>query len=121
MSLHLLGTIDLPPHTKGGGFDHAAIHAATARLDVAHTANDALDVIDGVHNRYLHSIPNLTSVAGALVSDHHNLVFTSNRGENTVGIFSPENEAKLVKAQEELRAVLSVRQEAIAVMAGLLQ
>ena len=32
-----------------------------------------------------------------------------------------ENEAKLVKAQEELRAVLSVRQEAIAVLAGLLQ
>ena len=32
-----------------------------------------------------------------------------------------ENEVKLAKAQEELRAVLSVRQEAIAVLAGLLQ
>ena len=31
-----------------------------------------------------------------------------------------ENEAKLAKAQEELRAVLSVRQEAFAVVAGLL-
>ena len=31
-----------------------------------------------------------------------------------------DNEAKLAKAQEELRAVLSVRQEAIAVVAGLL-
>jgi hypothetical protein len=31
-----------------------------------------------------------------------------------------QNEAKLTKAQEELRAVLSVRQEAIAVMFGLL-
>lgn len=31
-----------------------------------------------------------------------------------------ENEMKLAKAQEELRAVLSVRQEAVAVMAGLL-
>ncbi len=31
-----------------------------------------------------------------------------------------DNEAKLAKAQEELRAVLSVRQEAIAVLAGLL-
>ena len=30
------------------------------------------------------------------------------------------NEEKLVKAQEELRAILSVRQEAVAVMAGLL-
>jgi hypothetical protein len=31
-----------------------------------------------------------------------------------------ENEAKLAKAQEELRAVLSVRQEAVAVVFGLL-
>ncbi|MBI5693582.1 MAG: hypothetical protein HZC55_26190 [Verrucomicrobia bacterium] len=31
-----------------------------------------------------------------------------------------DNEAKLTKAQEELRAVLSVRQEAVAVMFGLL-
>ena len=31
-----------------------------------------------------------------------------------------ENEAKLTKAQEDLRALLSVRQEAVAVMAGLL-
>ena len=31
-----------------------------------------------------------------------------------------ENEAKLAKAQEDLRAVLTVRQEAIAVMYGLL-
>jgi hypothetical protein len=31
-----------------------------------------------------------------------------------------DNEVKLAKAQEELRAVLTVRQEAIAVMAGLL-
>jgi hypothetical protein len=31
-----------------------------------------------------------------------------------------QNEAKVAKAQEELRAVLSVRQEAVAVMFGLL-
>ena len=31
-----------------------------------------------------------------------------------------QNETKLTKAQEELRAVLSVRQEAVAVAAGLL-
>jgi hypothetical protein len=31
-----------------------------------------------------------------------------------------QNEAKLTKAQEDLRAVLSLRQEAIAVMFGLL-
>jgi DNA-binding beta-propeller fold protein YncE len=97
MSLELLGHVDLPGNLKPGGFDHAAVHCASSRLYVAHTANDALDVIDCVHDRYLHSIPNLSAVAGALVSDEKHLVFTSNRGENTVGIFAPDNEEDLAK------------------------
>src|SRR6266478_4854556 len=97
MSLRLLGHIELPGNLKPGGFDHAAVHCGSGRLYVAHTANDALDVIDCVEDRYLHSIPNLTGVAGALVSDEQNLVFTSNRGENTVGIFALDNEAGLAK------------------------
>jgi DNA-binding beta-propeller fold protein YncE len=103
MSLELLGHIELPGNLNPGGFDHAALHCASGRLFVAHTANDALDVIDCVHDRYLHSIPNLTGVAGALVSDEQNLVFTSNRGENTVGIFAPDNEAALEKVGVGIR------------------
>jgi DNA-binding beta-propeller fold protein YncE len=97
MSLQLLGHIELPGNLKSGGFDHAAVHGGLGRLYVAHTANDALDVIDCVEDRYLHSIANLTGVAGALVSDEQKLVFTSNRGENTIGIFGPDNEAGLAK------------------------
>jgi DNA-binding beta-propeller fold protein YncE len=97
MTLKHLGYIELPANAKPGGFDHAAIHRASARLYVAHTTNDALDVIDCASDRYLYSIPNLTGVAGALVSDDRQLVFTSNRGEDTVGIFSPDDEAGLVK------------------------
>jgi DNA-binding beta-propeller fold protein YncE len=97
MALTHCADIDLPAHVKPGGFDHAAIHRACRRLYVAHTANDAMDVIDCATDRYLHSIPNLTGVAGALVSDEQNIVFTSNRGENTVGMFSPDAEAALVK------------------------
>jgi len=89
--------IDLPTHRTPGGFDHAAVHRASARLYVAHTANDALEVIDCATDCYLHALPNLTGVAGALVSDESNMVFTSNRGEHTVGIFAPEAEAGLVK------------------------
>jgi DNA-binding beta-propeller fold protein YncE len=95
MSLELMGYIELPGNIKPGGFDHAAVHCGSGRLYVAHTANDCLDVIDCVHDRYLHSIGNLTGVAGALVSDEQNLVFTSNRGENTVGIFAADNQAGL--------------------------
>jgi hypothetical protein len=45
MALRLLGCIDLP-NRSNGGFDHADIHLQTARLCVADTANDAVDVID---------------------------------------------------------------------------
>jgi DNA-binding beta-propeller fold protein YncE len=97
MSLQLLRHTELPGNLKPGGFDHASVHCGSGRIYVAHTANDALEVIDCVEDRYLHSIENLTGVAGALVSDEQNLVFTSNRGENTVGIFAPDNEADLAK------------------------
>src|SRR5262249_11386689 len=103
MNLELLGYVELPANVKPGGFDHAAVHRASARLYVAHTANDALDVIDCVDDRYSHSIQNLTGVAGALVSDEENLVFTSNRGENTVGIFAPDDEAGLAKVDVGIR------------------
>lgn len=92
-ALHFLGYIALPPHVRTGGFDHAAVHNAASLLYVAHTANDALDVVDCQRDVYVRSIPDLTGVAGALVSEEHQLVFTSNRGENTVGILSPGRES----------------------------
>ena len=103
MSLQFLHFIELPEHANPGGFDHAAIHRASGRLYVAHTINNALDVIDCNSDQYLYSIPNLTGVAGALVSDKRNLVFTSNRGENTVGIFSPEVQENVVKVSVGVR------------------
>lgn len=89
MPLHLTGYIALPAHRGSGGFDHAAVHAATGHVYVAHTANDAVDVLDPASGRHLHSIPDLAAVAGALVSDESQLVLTSNRGENTIGVFAP--------------------------------
>src|SRR6266498_2459579 len=103
MSLKLKGYVNLPAHEQADGFDHAAVHRASNQLYVAHTANDALDVIDCASDHYLHSIPNLTGVAGALVSDEHDLVFTSNRGEDTVSIFSPDAEDKAVKVKVGIR------------------
>jgi DNA-binding beta-propeller fold protein YncE len=87
MALRSLGFVDLPPNAKAGGFDHAAVHEPTGRIYVAHTANDAVDVIDIAARRYERSIPDLPAVAGALVAEP-DLVFTSNRGENTVGLFT---------------------------------
>src|SRR5512141_1180077 len=103
MSLKLQGYLDLPAHIKPGGFDHAAVHRASARLYVAHTSNDAIDVIDCASDQYLFSIPNLIGVAGALVSEERNLVFTSNRGEDTIGIFTTAEEQNIAKIKVGVR------------------
>jgi DNA-binding beta-propeller fold protein YncE len=89
MRLRLLSHIELPPNRSKGGFDHADVHQGTDRLYVAHTSNDAVDVIDTARDRHVESIPGFTAVAGALVSEARGLVFTSNRGENTVSVFAP--------------------------------
>jgi DNA-binding beta-propeller fold protein YncE len=99
MALEHVGYVDLPPHTASGGFDHAAVHGPRGLLYVAHTANDAVDVIDCASLTYLRSIPHLPRVAGALVSEAHDLVFTSNRGEDTVGIFSPSRETTVASVK----------------------
>ena len=97
MTLHFVGHIELPPHRGLGGFDHADIHSPTDRLYVAHTGNDAIDVIDCARDRYLESIPGLPAVAGALVSEARNLVFSTNRGEDTVSVFAPRDEQNAFK------------------------
>jgi DNA-binding beta-propeller fold protein YncE len=103
MSLEPVGEIELPAHHKPGGFDHAAVHGRQGWLYVAHTANNAIDVIDCASNTYRGSIAGLDAVAGALVCEEQDLVFTSNRGENTVGMFPVEQEAALVKVKVGLR------------------
>jgi len=69
VALRHRGFVDLPDHAKPGGFDHAAVHQPTGRIYVAHTANDAIDVIDVETQKYVASIPDLSAVAGALVAD----------------------------------------------------
>jgi DNA-binding beta-propeller fold protein YncE len=97
------GYVGLPVHDAKGGFDHAAVHAGSGHVYVAHTCNDAVDVFDPATKTYLYSVPNLTAVAGALVSDDSQLVFTSNRGENTIGVFGPGPDPKVTKIAVGMR------------------
>lgn len=97
MALEQVGEVALPAHDGPGGFDHAAMHGPRRQLYVAHTPNNNLDVIDCATGKYLRSIPSLEGIAGALVSEEHDLVFTSNRGENTVGVFAAGHEDALTK------------------------
>lgn len=103
MPLQHLGFVELPPHSHAGGFDHAAVHEPTGRIYVAHTANDALDVIDSTQTKYLGSIGKLPAVAGALVVRTPELVLTSNRGENTIAIIDPETNAVVEKIAVGIR------------------
>jgi hypothetical protein len=97
MGLKHLGFIELPENMGQGGFDHAAVDRGRGLLYVAHTANDAVDVIDIRSQSYLRFVTGLRGVAGALVDGAQGLVFTSNRGEDTVGIFTSGVEADLEK------------------------
>ena len=96
-ALQHVGYIALPEHIGSGGFDHAAVHAATGHVYVAHTANNAVDVLEPAAGRHLFSIGDLPGVAGVLVSDEAQLIITSNRAENTIGVFAPGPDPRVVK------------------------
>lgn len=95
--LRQAGYIDLPRHEGKGGFDHAAVHAATGHVYVAHTANHSVDVFDPAAGALLYSVTGLTGAAGVIVSDAAQLVIVTNRGENTIGVFRPGSRSDVQK------------------------
>ena len=95
--LQHIGYIALPAHSGKGGFDHAAVHAASGHVYVAHTANDALDVFDPASERHLFTVPGLAGVAGVLVSDESQLIIASARAEDTIAIFAPSPDPNVLK------------------------
>ena len=97
MAMKNLGYIDLPEHRGKGGFDHAAVHAASGHVYVAHTANDAVDVFDPASQKFLFSVPQLPGASGVLISDEAQLIIASNRSENTIGIFAPGPQPEVTK------------------------
>lgn len=97
MPMKNLGYIDLPEHRGKGGFDHAAVHAASGHVYVAHTANDAVDVFDPASRKFLFSVPHLPGASGVLISDETQLIMASNRSENTIGIFAPGPQPEVTK------------------------
>ena len=95
MALRPAGFIDLPPNRSDDGLDHAAVLNRADIAYIAHTSNDALDVVDLAQARYLRSVQGFRGVAGVLVSQERELVFTSNRGEHTVSYFPIRDEASV--------------------------
>lgn len=91
MSLVHLGYVPLPTGERPG-FDHADIHRPTRKMFVAHTGGDRVDVIDCRSRTFLRSIPDLPGVAGVLVDDEHDLLFTSDRDAARVSVFRCSDE-----------------------------
>jgi len=108
VALRLEGHIDLPAHVGAGGFDHAAIHERTRRLYVAHTSNDAVDVIDCARDTFIRSIGGLRGVAGVLVSEDLDCAFTSNRGPISPLVADPAKVVVRIDAVEETGVAVRV-------------
>ena len=98
MTLHLIGSVALPGG-PGKGFDHADTFQAPggSRIYVAHTAMDAVDVIDCGTNGYLRSLSGLPGVAGVLIDTEHDLLATSDRGAARVSLYRCSDERLLAR------------------------
>jgi hypothetical protein len=90
-----VGFIPIPPGAKPG-FDHADVFVAHRRAYVAHTGADRIDVLDCEARSYLRSLPfELPGVAGVLVAEGDNLLFSSDRAAVQVSIFRLSDERLL--------------------------
>jgi DNA-binding beta-propeller fold protein YncE len=98
MSLTRVAFVPVPP---GGepGFDHADIYRAARRMYVAHTGADRVDVLDGEGLTFLRVLPDLPGVAGVLIDEEQDLLFTSDRGAARVSVFRCSNEQLVGRVQ----------------------
>jgi len=95
MALKKVGFIPIPPG-KQPGFDHADVYRrGTARLYVAHTGADRIEVIDCGCNIYLHSLPQVPGVAGVLIDSEQDFLFSSDRGCARASIYRCSDETLL--------------------------
>lgn len=104
MSLRAVGFTALPGGERTG-FDHADtyLEPSGSRLYVAHTAMDAIDVIDCRSNAYLRSLSDLPGVAGVLIDTEHDLLFASERAAARVSAFRCSDETLLARVEVEPR------------------
>ena len=91
MSLVRTGFVPIPPGAKPG-FDHADVHAPSARMYVAHTGADRVDVLDCRTRTHVRSLDDLPGVAGVLVDAEHDFLFTSDRAAARVSVYRCSNE-----------------------------
>lgn len=98
MTLVPIGFAPVPAGQKPG-FDHADVYRAGRRMYVAHTGADRVDVLDCERSCFLRSLPALPGVAGVLIDEHHDLLFTTDRAAARVSVFRCSDEHLLGRAR----------------------
>jgi DNA-binding beta-propeller fold protein YncE len=97
VSLVRTGFVPVPPGAKPG-FDHADIwvgDGGDARIYVANTGADRIDVLDCSTRSFLRSLGGLEGVAGVLVDQERDLLFSSDRGSARASVFRCSDETVL--------------------------
>jgi hypothetical protein len=95
MSLVREGFIPIPRGPKPG-FDHADVFPRGRRMYVAHTGADRIDVLDCERRSYRGALPaELPGVAGVLIDDEHDLLFSSDRAAARVSVVRCSDEQLL--------------------------
>ena len=98
--LRAIGSVVLPPHATRNGFDHACVIPEADDLCVAHTANDAVEVIDLERRVHDATLPGFPGVAGVAVCPERHLLLATCRREGHV-------------ATSPLRGALTIRRIAV--------
>jgi DNA-binding beta-propeller fold protein YncE len=91
MSLERVGFIPIPAGAEPG-FDHADTYRDGRRMYVADTGADRVDVLDCTERTFLRSLPGLPGVAGVLVAETDDLLFTSDRAAARISVFRCSDE-----------------------------
>jgi hypothetical protein len=94
VSLVRVGFIAVPPGAAQG-FDHADVFRGGRRMYVAHTGGDRVDVLDCAQQTFLRSLPDLPGVAGVLIDEEQDRLFTTDRGAASVSVFRCSDEQLL--------------------------
>ena len=81
------------PAGANPGFDHADAFPRGRRMYVAHTGADRIEVLDCATRTYLGALPvELPGVAGVLIDEEHDLLFSSDRAAARVSVFRCSDE-----------------------------
>ena len=88
-----------PAGREGGFRPRRRLRWPAAGMYVAHTGADRVDVLDCAQRTFLRSLAGLPGVAGVLVDEEHDLLFTTDRAAARVSVFRCSDETLLGRVE----------------------